>query len=162
MSKINKIKGVEAKAHALASPSERGSPTRVTAIIVALENYRDARDGQKLASVDYAHADGEAFEKALRRIYADLPEDLLNVVLLKDTEASCTALRDELKYTIRNLDEDELFIFYYAGHGFHGAGGNRLSAYDTNQLNIADTTLQLQADLLEHLEDSQCRKALVF
>lgn len=162
MSKINKIKGVEDEAHALESPSESGSPTRVTAIIVALENYRDARDGQKLASVDYAHADGEAFEKALRRIYADLPEDMLNVVLLKDTEASCAALRDELKYTIRNLDEDELFIFYYAGHGFHGSGGNRLSAYDTNQLNIADTTLQLQADLLEHLEDSQCRKALVF
>ena len=162
MSKINSIKGMRAESHASVNPNESDSPTRVTAIIVALENYREAREGQKLASVDYAHADGEAFEKALRRIYADLPEDMLNVVLIKDTQASCTALRDELKYTIQNLDEDELFIFYYAGHGFYGAGGNRLSAYDTNQLNIADTTLQLQADLLEHLKGSQCRKALVF
>jgi uncharacterized caspase-like protein len=67
-----------------------------------------------------------------------------------------------LVYTIKNLAEDELFIFYYAGHGFHGAGGNRLSTYDTNRTNIEDTSLSMRDDLLERLADSECRQALVF
>src|SRR5690606_27688414 len=61
-----------------------------------------------------------------------------------------------------NLAEDELFIFYYAGHGFHGAGGNRLSTYDTNRTNIENTSLPMRDDLLEPLMESACCQALIF
>lgn len=71
------------------------------------------------------------------------------------------AMRDHLGYTIHNLDENDLFIFYYAGHGFHGAGGNRLSAYDTNRTNIAATSLHMRDELLEPLAQSDCQQALV-
>ena len=144
-----------------AAPSKR-SFSRVTAFVVALENYRKPSSGDALPLVDFAHADGEAFASAIRRIYADLPDDALSVHVLKDEQASLAALRDELKYTIQNLAEDELFIFYYAGHGFHGAGGNRLSTYDTNRTNIESTSLPMRDDLLEPLTESACRQALVF
>ena len=136
--------------------------TRVTAFVVALENYRKPSNGEALPSVGFAHADGEAFADVIQKIYADLPRDAISMHLLKDTDASLAALRDELKYTIKNLAEDELFIFYYAGHGFHGAGGNRLSTYDTNRSNIGDTSLSMRDDLLEPLAESACRRALVF
>jgi hypothetical protein len=136
--------------------------TRVTAFVIALENYRKPSNGEPLPSVDFAHADADAFVDVIQRIYADLPDEDVSVHLLKDANASLAALRDELKYTIRNLAEDELFIFYYAGHGFHGAGGNRLSTYDTNRTNIEDTSLSMRDDLLEPLTDSDCRQALVF
>lgn len=144
-----------------AAPSKR-SFSRVTAFVVALENYRKPSNGDALPLVDFAHADGDAFANAIRKIYADLPDDALSVHVLKDAQASLAALRDELKYTIQNLAEDELFIFYYAGHGFHGAGGNRLSTYDTNRTNIENTSLPMRDDLLEPLTESACRQALVF
>ncbi|WP_321966880.1 caspase family protein [Burkholderia cepacia] len=143
------------------APSKR-SFSRVTAFVVALESYRKPSSGDALPLVDFAHADGDAFANAIRRIYADLPDDALSVHVLKDAQASLAALRDELKYTIQNLAEDELFIFYYAGHGFHGAGGNRLSTYDTNRTNIENTSLPMRDDLLEPLAESACRQALVF
>jgi hypothetical protein len=143
------------------SQSSRGF-TRVTAFIVALENYRKPSSGVPLPSVDFAHADGDAFADAVKEIYSDMPAGLVSVHVFKDADASLTALRDELTYTIKNLAGDELFIFYYAGHGFHGAGGNRLSTYDTNRANIGDTSLPMRDDLLEPLADSECRQALIF
>ena len=136
--------------------------SRVTAFCVALENYRKPSNGASLPPVDFAQADADAFAETISGIYADLSSDNVSVHMLKNADASLTALRDELSYTIKNLADDELFIFYYAGHGFHGAGGNRLSAYDTNRVNIQDTSLSMRDDLLEALENSACRQALVF
>ncbi|MEE4183094.1 MULTISPECIES: caspase family protein [Pseudomonas] len=131
-----------------------GAPKRVTAVVVALENYR--RD--ELPVVDFAHADADGFAAALRQIY---PAEILHLDVIKDEDATLSALQ-AVSYTIQNLEEDELFIFYYAGHGFHGAGQNRLSAFDTNRFNFEGTTLSLQSDLLEHLEASECSQALIF
>ncbi|UWU12410.1 hypothetical protein [Sinorhizobium medicae] len=99
---------------------ERGF-TRATAFVVALENYRKPSNADPLPTVDFADAD--AFANVIQRVYADLSPENVSVQVLKDADASLTALRDELKYTIKNLSEHELFIIYYAGHGFHGAGG---------------------------------------
>ena len=153
--------GARVQSAEVATRSER-SFTRVTAFVVALENYRKPSKGEPLPSVDFAHADGDAFADVIQRIYADLPDGAVSVRVLKDADASLAALRDELKYTIKTLAEDELFIFSFAGHGFHGAGGNRLSTYDTNRTNIEDTSLPMRDDLLEPLMDSECRQALVF
>jgi len=86
--------------------------TRITALIVAIENYRRPTGGDPLPSVDFAHADGDAFANVIKEIYAHMPDEMVSVHVLKDADASLTALRDELKYAVRNLDEDELFIFY--------------------------------------------------
>lgn len=132
--------------------------SRVTAFIVAVENYRM----NALPVVDYAHADAEAFAEWVSTVYTDLADAPPTVTLLKDSDASLAALQSDLAYAIQTLQAEELFIFYYAGHGFHGAGGNRLSAYDTNRVNIAGTSLMMRDDLLEPLQASACQQALIF
>lgn len=135
---------------------------RVIAVIISLENYRKPSSGDPLPTVAYAHADADAFAAVLREIFKQMrPEDVV-IKVIKDGDASLTALRDELAYTIKNLAADDLFIFYYAGHGFHGAGGNRLSAYDTNRSNVEGTSLLMRGNLFEPLADSQCQQALIF
>jgi len=129
---------------------------------VALENYRKPAGGDGLPEVDFAHADAEAFAAAIGAAYSSLlPEDV-SLELIKDEDASLTALRDVVGYTTRNLSSDDLFVFYYAGHGFHGAGGNRLSTYETNPHNVAGTSFHLRDDLLDPLAQSECRSALIF
>jgi Caspase domain len=135
---------------------------RVIAVVVALETYRKPAQGDRLPKVDYAHADADAFAEALKSIYGYLGSDNCVITVVKDADASLTALQDLLGYTIRNLSKNDLFVFYYAGHGFHGAGGNRLSAYETNAYNIEETSLHLQKRLLEPLEASACERALIF
>ncbi len=139
-----------------------GPFARVIAIVVALEHYRKPSSGDPLPTVAYAHADADAFAGIIKGIYQDMPSEDVVVDVIKDGDASLTALRDHLSYTIKNLADDDLFIFYYAGHGFHGAGGNRLSTYDTNRSNVGGTSLLMRDDLLEPLADSDCRQALVF
>jgi len=139
-----------------------GRFARVVAVIVGLENYRKPKSGDALPTVAYAHADARAVSDALHQIFNDLPEGDVDVEVMTDSDASLAAIKDHLAWTIRNLSAEDLFVFYYAGHGFHGAGGNRLSTYDTNRLNIADTTLSMRDALLEPLVDSACAQALVF
>lgn len=136
--------------------------TRVVAVIVGLENYRKPKSGDALPSVAFAHADADAVSEAVQEIFKGLPADNVEIGLMTDADASLAAVQDHLGYTIRNLSADDLFVFYYAGHGFHGAGGNRLSTYDTNRLNIADTTLSMRDALLEPLSQSACEQALIF
>ncbi len=147
---------------ALRREPREGGFTRVVAVIVALEHYRKPSSGDALPTVDYAHADADAFANLLREAYANLAAEDLSIDVIKDGDASLTALRDHLGYTIRGLSDNDLFIFYYAGHGFHGAGGNRLSAYDTNRTNVGGTSLSMRDDLLEPLANSASRQALVF
>ena len=136
--------------------------TRVVAVIVGLENYRKPKSGDALPSVAFAHADADAVSEAVQEIFKGLPADNVEIELMTDADASLAAVQDHLGYTIRNLSADDLFVFYYAGHGFHGAGGNRFSTYDTNHLNIADTTLSMRDALLEPLSQSACEQALIF
>jgi Caspase domain len=139
-----------------------GRFARVVAVIVGLENYRKPKNGDALPTVAFAHADVQAVSDALQRIFKDKPDGDIHIDVLTDSDASLTAIKDLLNYTIHNLSAKDLFIFYYAGHGFHGAGSNRLSAFDTNRLNIAETTLSMRDSLLKPLEDSACKQALVF
>jgi hypothetical protein len=55
---------------------------------------------------------------------------------------------------IQSLESEDLFIFYYAGHGFHGVGGNRITAWDTHPFNVEDTTL-LVRNVLRISDDGQ-------
>ncbi|NUB24273.1 hypothetical protein GAY30_04990 [Azospirillum brasilense] len=134
----------------------------VVAIVVALENYRTPTSGDALPQVEFAHADADAFAETLRDIYSDMPSESLHIEVMKDADASLTALKDVLGYRIRQLAADDLFIFYYAGHGFHEPSGNRLSAYDTNAFNVAETSLHMRDKLLEPLAASECKQALIF
>ena len=131
---------------------------RVIVIIVGLETYRtDA--AHQIEPVPFARADAEAFKASIETVFeAYRPE----VTVLLDEHATDATLRNELKAKIWSLGEEDLFIFYYAGHGFHDASGNRLTVWDTTVLNVDGTTLSVTADLLGPLQASPCQRVIAF
>ena len=130
----------------------------VLAVVVGIEEYQDRSTGT-LPNVDYARSDVEGFTDTLRIMYGD---ERLDFQLLIDNDATLTTIQYSLHQTIGSLNEDDLFVFYYAGHGFYGAGGNRITAWDTNTYNIEGTTLLLTDVLIDPLTASVCPRALAF
>ena len=129
---------------------------RVIGFAIGLENYQDRRD--QMPRVHYAHKDAEAFAQALHKIYSDAE---ICVEVLRDADASKGRLEYELQETIRGLTKEDLFVFYYAGHGYHDTGGNRITAWDSSAWN-AETTLLVRQVLLDPLQESACTRALLF
>lgn len=129
---------------------------RVVAYVVGLENY-GKRSGIK--AVDYARCDVEAFADVLEAVF---PGKTVELEARFDEEATLSVLKYEVPQTIAGLREDDVFVFYYAGHGFYGEGGNRLTAFDSNASNLDGTTWLLRELLTDPLERSACRRALIF
>ena len=127
------------------------------ALVVGIEDYQTRAAGG-LSKVDSARQDAEAFMEALRTTYGDRLESELVV----DNDATVSNIKYQLRGFMQSLDEDDLFIFYYAGHGFHGQGGNRITAWDTHAHNIEGTTLLLREVLLDPLQASACRRSMAF
>ncbi|MES2256453.1 MAG: caspase family protein [Pseudomonadota bacterium] len=130
---------------------------RVVAFVVGVENYREKTGG--LPSVPYARDDAGAFAELLGKIY---PAPSLRIEVMLDRDATHASLKYALLETIRGLQPEDLFIFYYAGHGYHCAGGNRITLWDTHAHHISDTTLLLRDILLDPLAKSSCEHALAF
>lgn len=131
---------------------------RIYAIVVGVENYRP-NDKATIKKVDYAVNDANGFAAVLETIF---PSDRLDVRTLTDNNATIGTIDYELKSAIDVLEEDDLLVFYYAGHGFHGAGGNRITAWDTNPHHIDTTTLQLREKLIDRFEASRGGRMLAF
>ncbi|WP_316185805.1 MULTISPECIES: caspase domain-containing protein [unclassified Bradyrhizobium] len=129
---------------------------RVVAYVVGMENY--VRTG-KIKPVDYARRDAEAFAEALGIAF---PRREVDVTMRIDDEATLSALRFELPSTIAGLHDDDLFVFYFAGHGLFGEGGNRLTAYDSYSANLSGTTWLVRELLTDPLNRSACVRALMF
>lgn len=124
------------------------------AVIIAVERYQF-----NISNVNYAVNDAKAF-------YNWLKTDLLvpdeNITMWLNHDATANALREEMRYSIRNLPEASRFIFYYAGHGFFATGSNRITTWDTHPTNLEDTTISLKDILLDPLLESQCNQSLIF
>lgn len=129
---------------------------RVYAVVVGVETYQ-ARG--RIRKVDHARHDAAEFAQTLRDIF---PSDKLDVLELIDDDATIASLRYEMHQTIGALGEDDLLIFYYAGHGFFGAGGNRITAYDSNADHVDTTTLLLRELLFDPFDHSDGMRLLVF
>lgn len=127
------------------------------AFVIGLENYRGGAGGLK--KVDYAHNDARAFAQVLSEIY---PPDRSTIEVFLDDQATRSDIQYLLSGRIAGLGPKDLFIFYYAGHGYHGAGGNRISAWDSHEHHVDETTLLLNEILVEPLAASACNQALAF
>ncbi len=130
---------------------------RVVVLIVALENYRPGP--QQIVSVDFAEADARAFQETVARNFATNRPEIRILINCEATYADVVNAVAELAY---GLGPDDLFIFYYAGHGFHDDGGNRLTVWDTSTVNIAGTTIGVDEHLLRPLQKSECPRVLAF
>lgn len=133
-------------------------PKSVVAFIVGIEKY-NTMGGSGLNEVPFAAKDAQEFAECLRGVYGDALEE---PTIYLNGEATQSTILNDLAYTIRNLGPDDLFIFYYAGHGFHGSDGNRLSAADSHSFSLENTTLSVREILIDPLRSSGVRRALAF
>lgn len=129
---------------------------RVFAVVVGVETYQ-ARG--RIKKVDHARNDAERFAQTLREIF---PAEQLDLVELVDDDATIGSLGYEMRQIIEAVRPDDLLIFYYAGHGFFGAGGNRITAYDSNADHVDTTTLLLRDLLFDPFDASDGMRLLVF
>jgi hypothetical protein len=96
-------------------PAALPASGRVLAIVIGLEDYRPGGK-DPLKKVDYARNDAQGFADALAAIF---PPEQLDTRILVDADATVSSIHYELESTIGALEEEDLFVFYYAGHGFH-------------------------------------------
>lgn len=61
-----------------------------------------------------------------------------------------------------NLGKLTRVIFYYAGHGFYVNSENCLTWWDTHAFKSQGTTVSLRELLLDPLEKTSCKQALIF
>ena len=61
-----------------------------------------------------------------------------------------------------SLTENDRLVFYYVVHGFHNGITNFLSTYDMHQHHISETAVSLRKILLDPLQASKCKNALIF
>jgi hypothetical protein len=126
------------------------------AIVIGIEKYQQPA----IPGISYAHADTEAMAKIFEERF-DVPP--ANIKIWLDSQATHARLANDLKYETSQLGSDDRFYFFYAGHGFWSAdGGNRLTAWDTNLLNMEDTTLGIEELLLTPLKKTGCKKSALF
>jgi len=135
-------------------------PKRVVVYAVGLEKYHSRPTGQ-IPEVRYAVADAQAFVAAMRDLWSG-KVDVFEEDILTDAEASLTRISDDLRWKIRNLDADDLFVVYYAGHGVPGVGGNRITAADTNIAHLETTTALIREIITDPLEESACEHSMLF
>ncbi|MEQ5399103.1 caspase family protein [Providencia rettgeri] len=131
---------------------------RTFAIIISIENYA-VRDKNTIPKVKYASNDALAFKDILTN-KMNVSED--DIYFINDNKALKSDLEYELRGILYQLKENDRLIFYYAGHGFHNGITNILTTYDSHPYNLSHTSVSLRDILLDPLQKSHCKNALIF
>ena len=135
------------------------SSARIFALVVGISQYEAA--GR--SDLPYAKSDAEAFHAHLRSPEGGaVPDERLR--LLRDGEARTATILLWLKNLLAEAGEDDLFIFYFSGHGENnGKDELCLLGYDTRTTDperMWSTGLR-QQDILEAFRGAKCRKRLM-
>lgn len=85
---------------------------RAWAVVVGVSEHRDPS-----LNLRYPRKDAEAFYRWLTET-ARVPKDQVQVLL--DSQATLVEVRLALDWLRRRADEDDLVIFFFAGHGYQG------------------------------------------
>ncbi len=126
------------------------------AIVIGIESYQQSA----IPGINYAHADAKAMVSVFKECF-EVPA--ANIKVWLDNEATFARLENELKCDTSQLERNDRFYFFYAGHGFWSAGGgNRLTAWDTHLSNTAGTTVSIEDVLLKPLIETRCKTSVLF
>ncbi|MHC5201370.1 sacsin N-terminal ATP-binding-like domain-containing protein [Myroides sp. LJL119] len=129
---------------------------KTIAIIIGIEDYFPKNN---ISPVKYANSDCQKFKDILIN-NLDVKEDEIYTFI--NEEALKNSIEYELKQLFHYLTETDRLIFYYVGHGFHNGITNYLSTYDMHKSNIPGTAVSLRTILLDPLQKSKCKNALIF
>ena len=133
---------------------------RVVVLAIGVEEYQNAPNRPPIKQVHFARADAEGFVQTIRDVYQGVA--VVDAYPLVNGHASLNTIKADASYIISNLAPTDLFIFYYAGHGCQIEGSNRLLASDTNPSDLADSTIDLDVEVIDRIKASQCTRALLF
>ncbi|GGB83222.1 hypothetical protein GCM10007424_24070 [Flavobacterium suaedae] len=160
---LDNIKYIRKESKSLEETSTKSSTTlhvpsfdKTIAIIIGIENYFPKNN---ISSVKYANADCQKFKEILINNLR-VEEDAIYMFI--NEEALKNSIEYELKQLFYSLTETDRLIFYYVGHGFHNGITNYLSTYDMHRSNISETAVSLRTILLDPLQKSKCKNALIF
>jgi len=128
---------------------------RVVAVVIGIGNYQ----GGRFSTVPFAEDDAREFARLLGEMYGN---DRIDCELFINEHATKTSLDYQIPQAIKSACASDLFVFFYAGHGFFGAGDNYLTAFDTGTGNVIESSLPVLEALVKPLADSDCRRALLF
>jgi hypothetical protein len=131
---------------------------RTLVVIVSLEDYKP-REVNSIMPVKYANRDASLFRTTLIKNWGVIEED---IVVFKNENALRNDLEYDLSGLINALTENDRFIFYYVGHGFHDGTSNYLTTYCTHPANLSETTISLDDLLIDPIKKSKCKSALFF
>lgn len=123
------------------------------AIVIAIEGYSDA----DIADVRFAQNDAEQFASALR----ELDFDAADQTVLINSQATKTTIESKVRQVTADLKNDDTLFFFYAGHGFSKDKANYITCFDTQPLDLAPTSIELQW-VLEQIRSSRCKQSAIF
>ncbi|MBS4065569.1 MAG: caspase family protein [Chitinophagaceae bacterium] len=113
---------------------------RLHLIIVGINAYKNPR-----YSLNYAQKDATAFRAAIERGSKEIFSGI-NTYFISDAEATKQGIQNALEKVKLNANADDLFIFYYAGHGVLDEKNEfYLIPYDVTQLYGNDQLLRQSA-----------------
>lgn len=89
------------------------------ALVIGIGDYKHAPDYEKCNSrfcdLRYTDKDAKEFYQLLKEELSGFKDE--NLSLLMNEEATASAIRGEFGHYIKTLNEDDLLVFYYSGHG---------------------------------------------
>lgn len=122
--------------------------------VVAVEKYLD----KAIRPVAFAEADGREFAEA----WVDACTDTVVNEVLVNADATKTAVMSRFKAFCRHVGEDDMLVFFYAGHGVRLTGSNRLTTHDTLVSDLDGTTIVL-SELLDLVTDEcKSKRSILF
>jgi hypothetical protein len=124
---------------------------KTLAIIIAVENYADAR----IHTVKYAEADASGFAAALELGVA------FDKVFLLSSKATKTTITSQIRQHVKTLTATDQLYLFYAGHGFSKNGHNFITCHDTDLDDLEDTSINLK-QLLDVCGKSACKRIAMF
>lgn len=120
---------------------------------VGVETYHD----KTISPVTYAEADAQKIAEVL-----ELHDfNKIDQRVLTNSNATKTLIESQLKALIKQLNKDDVFYFFYAGHGFSHNGENFITCHDTRKADLPGTSIKLQT-LFNALKISKCRRVVMF
>lgn len=122
-------------------------------LLIGIERYLNAG----ISPVDFAEADAKGFAKVLTLHDFDTTDQ----TILLSQKATKATIESEMRSVCKHLKEKDVFILFYAGHGFSTNGHNYMTCSDTRPGDPARTSLSLQ-EVLAQLRASGCKRVIMF